>query len=59
MHIIMKDATNRIIVFFKNSKKKKKKSNERREREREILSWVQHADTEGRDKININEIRTL
>lgn len=29
------------------------------EKEREILSWVQHADTEGRDKININEIRTL
>lgn len=58
MHIIIKDATNRIIVFFKNSKKKKN-SNERREREREILSWVQHADTERRDKININEIRTL
>lgn len=57
MHIIMKDATNRIIVFFKNSKKKKIPMNE--EREREILSWVQHADTEGRDKININEIRTL
>lgn len=31
MHIIMKDATNRIIVFFKNSKKKIP-MNEERER---------------------------
>lgn len=36
MHIIMKDATNRIIVFFKNSKKKKNPMNEERERDTQL-----------------------
>lgn len=39
MHIIMKDATNRIIVFFKNSKKKKIPMNEERERERYSVGY--------------------
>lgn len=38
MHIIMKDATNRIIVFFKNSKKKIP-MNEERERERYSVGY--------------------